>query len=420
MTADRFFARRGDALFCEDLALRVIADAVGTPCYVYSRAAIERAWRDLDSGFGSHPHTICYAVKANSNLAVLDVLSRLGSGFDIVSGGELERVLAAGGDPSKVVFSGVAKTAAEIEQALNAGVACIDIESLPELDRIAKVAERIGKVAPIALRINPDVDAKTHPYIATGLREAKFGIPLNDALVVYSNAQQESALAVTGIAMHIGSQIVETGPYIDAVSRIAELVKELQAAGIVLQHIDIGGGFGIQYRNEQPPTSGVFAASVLKTLRQHGVELPVYTEPGRSIVGNAGVLLTRVEYLKENGARNFAIVDTGMNDLLRPALYAAWHEIEPIQMRAGQATVYDVVGPVCETGDVLGENRALTIAPDDVLAVRDAGAYGSVMSSNYNTRPRAAEVMVDGDQFYVVREREAVEHLWAGEQLLPK
>ncbi len=420
MTADRFFVRRGDELHCEDLALRAIADAVGTPCYVYSRAAIEYAWRELDSGFGSHPHTICYAVKANSNLAVLDVLSRLGSGFDIVSGGELERVLAAGGDPSRVVFSGVAKTAAEIEQALHAGVACVDIESMPELDRVAAVATRTGRVAPIALRINPDVDAKTHPYIATGLREAKFGIPLSEALPVYRKAQQENALAVTGIAMHIGSQIVETGPYADAVARIAEMINELRASGITLQHVDIGGGFGIHYRNEQPPSSKAFAECVLTTLRQHGIELPVFIEPGRSIVGNAGVLLTKVVYLKENGARNFAIVDTGMNDLLRPALYGAWHKIEPIQQRAGQAKVYDVVGPVCETGDVLGENRELTIAPDDVLAVRDTGAYGSVMSSNYNTRPRAAEVMVDSDRFFVVREREAVEHLWAGEQLLPK
>jgi len=417
--SDLSFARRGDTLYCEDVALSAIAAAVGTPCYVYSRSAIESAWQALDRAFGTHPHTICYAVKANGNLAVLDVLARLGSGFDIVSGGELRRVQIAGGDLGKVVFSGVAKSVAEIDQALKAGVFCIDVESVAELERVAQVAAGHPAPAPVALRINPDVDAKTHPYIATGLREAKFGIPIDDAVTAYRRAQAFTSVRISGVAMHIGSQIVATDPFTDAVARMARLIGALRAEGIEIGHVDVGGGFGIRYRDEQLVAPAEFIDALLAGLGREGVDLPVVIEPGRSIVGNAGVLLTTVEYLKRNGTRNFAVVDAGMNDLLRPALYQAWHGIEPVQVKKGPAAIYDVVGPICESGDVLGSDRELAIAADDVLAVMSAGAYGAAMSSNYNARPLAAEVMVDGDQFYLVRQRESMETLLAGESVLP-
>lgn len=418
--SNHFFVRRGDVLYCEAVPLNAIASAVGTPCYVYSRAGIENAWQEMDAAFGDHPHTICYAVKANGNLAVLDLLARLGSGFDIVSGGELQRVLCAGGDPAKVVFSGVAKSTSEIEQALQAQVHCIDIESGAELERVARVAAAQNVRASIALRVNPDVDPETHPYIATGLNQAKFGIPIEGAFALYQRAAQLESINVTGVAMHIGSQIVTTAPFTDAVGRLAQLVCDMQRAGIELQHVDIGGGLGIRYRDEEPPTAAQYIGAVLATLREHDLRLPLIVEPGRSIVGNAGVLLTKVEYLKSNVGRNFAIVDAGMNDLLRPALYQAWQGIETVVLRDRPHTVYDVVGPICETGDVLGQDRELAIAADDLLAVMSAGAYGASMSSNYNARPRPAEVMVDGDQFHIVRQRESVDALLAGESMLPR
>ena len=404
--SNNFFVRRGDVLYCEAVPLNAIASAVGTPCYVYSRAGIENAWREMDAAFGDHPHTICYAVKANGNLAVLDLLARLGSGFDIVSGGELQRVLCAGGDPAKVVFSGVAKSTSEIEQALQAELHCIDIESGAELERVAQVAAAHNVRAPIALRVNPDVDPKTHPYIATGLNQAKFGIPIEGAFALYQRAGQLESINITGVAMHIGSQIVTTAPFTDAVGRVAQLVCDVQRAGIELQHVDIGGGLGIRYRDEEPPTAAQYIGAILATLR--------------SIVGNAGVLLTKVEYLKSNVGRNFAVVDAGMNDLLRPALYQAWQGIETVVLRDRPHTVYDVVGPICETGDVLGRDRELAIAADDLLAVMSSGAYGASMSSNYNARPRPTEVMVDGDQFHVVRQRESIDALLAGESMLPR
>jgi len=416
------FTYRGDRLYAEGVALSEIANKLGTPCYVYSRAHIEAQWRAFDQAFGVRDHLVCYAVKANSNLGLLNVLARLGSGFDIVSVGELERVLAADGDPGKVVFSGVGKGVHEIERALEVGIACFNVESEAELVVLNEVAARLGRHAPVSLRINPDVDAKTHPYISTGLKESKFGIPMREARAAYHVAQKLSHLRIVGVDCHIGSQLTELAPFADALERVLALVGQLAADGIALQHLDLGGGLGIRYRDEQPPAPGEYVAAFLQKLDAHGDRyrnLKLLIEPGRAIVGNAGVLLTRVQYLKHAEAKNFAIVDAAMNDLMRPALYDAWQDIAPVLKRAGAAQQYDVVGPVCESGDFLGQDRTLKLQAGDLLAVCSAGAYGSSMSSNYNTRPRAPEVMVDGERFHVVRRRETIEELLLPESLLP-
>jgi len=416
------FTYRGDHLYAEGVALSEIAEKYGTPCYVYSRAHIEAQWRAFDQAFGARDHLVCYAVKANSNLGLLNVLARLGSGFDIVSVGELERVLAADGDPGKVVFSGVGKGVHEIERALEAGIACFNVESEAELVVLNEVASRLGRHAPVSLRINPDVDAKTHPYISTGLKESKFGIPMREARAAYHVARQLSHLRIVGVDCHIGSQLTELAPFADALERVLALVDQLAADGIVLQHLDLGGGLGIRYRDEQPPAPAEYVADFLRRLDAHAGRyrhLKLLIEPGRAIVGNAGVLLTRVQYLKHVEARNFAIVDAAMNDLMRPALYDAWQDIAPVLKRAGAAQQFDVVGPVCESGDFLGKDRTLKVHAGDLLAVCSAGAYGSSMSSNYNTRPRAPEVMVEGEQYHVVRRRETIEELLLPESLLP-
>lgn len=417
------FNYRGEHLYAEGVALGDIADKHGTPCYVYSRAHIESQWRAFDQAFGARDHLVCYAVKANSNLGLLNVLARLGSGFDIVSVGELERVLAADGDPGKVVFSGVGKGVHEIERALEAGIACFNVESEAELVVLNEVATRLGQRAPVSLRINPDVDAKTHPYISTGLKESKFGIPMREARAAYHVAQQLSHLRIIGVDCHIGSQLTELAPFADALERVLALVDQLAADGIALQHLDLGGGLGIRYRDEQPPAPGEYVAAFLQRINAHGDRyrnLKLLIEPGRAIVGNAGVLLTRVQYLKHAETKNFAIVDAAMNDLMRPALYDAWQDIAPVLKRTGAAQLYDVVGPVCESGDFLGQDRTLKVQAGDLLAVCSAGAYGSSMSSNYNTRPRAPEVMVDGERFHVVRRRETIEELLLPESLLPR
>jgi len=413
------FSYRDGHLQAEAVDLAEIAAQIGTPCYVYSRATLERHWRVFDEALGTHPHLICYAVKANSSLAVLQVLARLGSGFDIVSEGELARVLRAGGDPSRIVFSGVGKRASEMRAALEAGIRCFNVESEPELQRLNEVAGESGDVAPVSLRVNPDVDAGTHPYISTGLRDNKFGIDVDIALDTFRRAADLPNLEVTGIDCHIGSQLTDITPFVDALERVLLLVDRLQEDGITLQHIDLGGGLGIQYeQQDHPPLPDAYALELLAHL--NGRPQQLLLEPGRAIAGNAGILLTRVEYLKHTQHKNFAIVDAAMNDLQRPALYNAWHEIVPVQPREGDTTSYDVVGPVCETGDFLGKQRELALAGGDLLAVRSAGAYGFTMSSNYNSRPRAAEVMVDGDQLHVIRERESIDDLYRGEQLLPE
>jgi len=416
---DHFNFRDG-VLYAEEVPLAVIAQEVGTPCYIYSKATVERHWHAFDSAFGSYPHLICYSVKANSNLALLNVLARLGSGFDIVSGGELERVLGAGGAAESIVFSGVGKAEWEIRLALEVGVRSINVESETELERVDAVARSLGCVAPIALRVNPDVDAKTHPYIATGLKNTKFGIPIDSALHGYRRALAMRNLRVAGVACHIGSQLTQTEPYIDALSRVLNLIDELSPLGIVIEHLDLGGGLGIRYRDERPPLPADFARAILARLTHQRERIPIIIEPGRAISGNAGVLVSRVEYLKPGPQNDFAIIDAAMNDLIRPALYDAWQEIVTVREgRHNQSRTYDVVGPVCETADVLGKNRSLDIAPGDLVAIRSAGAYAAVMSSNYNSRPRAAEVMVDGDQFHVVRRRESLQDLFALESLLP-
>ncbi|MGK0673832.1 MAG: diaminopimelate decarboxylase [Halothiobacillaceae bacterium] len=411
------FPRRDGVLYAEDVPLSVAAAIHGTPTYVYSRAAIEARFRAYDAAFGRQPHLVCFAVKANSNLAVLNLLARLGAGFDIVSGGELERVLAAGGEASKVVFSGVGKSRAEMARALEVGIRCFNVESLPELDRLNEVALVHGTRAPVSLRVNPDVDAKTHPYISTGLRENKFGIAIEDAETAYLRAAALPGLAVVGVACHIGSQLTELAPFIDALERVLVLVERLAVQGVRLHHLDLGGGLGIRYRDETPPTPAELIGALMDRLGQTDYELIV--EPGRSIVGNAGVLLTRVELLKHGPYKDFAVVDAAMNDLMRPALYGSWMDIQPVVARKGEPREYDVVGPVCETGDFLGKGRSLVLVEGDVLAIMGAGAYGFTMSSNYNTRPRAAEVMVDGSVMHVVREREHLPDLWRGERLLP-
>lgn len=412
------FCYRDGRLWAEGVEVATIASAHGTPCYIYSRATIERHWRVFHDAFAPHPHLLCYAVKANSNLAVLDIMARLGSGFDIVSVGELERVLAAGGDPSRIVFSGVAKRRDEIARALTVGIRCFNVESEPELRLIDAVAAELGTRAAIALRVNPDVDATTHPYISTGLKENKFGIAIEQAPAIYALAQRLSHVQPVGVACHIGSQITQIEPMVDALERVLTLVRQLEAQGISVHEIDIGGGLGIRYQDETPPSPAEQARALLVKL--DGLPYRIVLEPGRAIVGNGGILVTRVEFLKLGERKHFALVDAAMNDLLRPALYSAWQRIVPVRVRDDiPARRYDVVGPVCETGDFLGKDRELAIQAGDLLAVRSAGAYGFVMSSNYNTRPRVPEVMVDGDRFHLVRKRETVAELYAAESTLP-
>ncbi|MCL7928719.1 diaminopimelate decarboxylase [Halomonas llamarensis] len=416
------FNYRDGVLYAEDVPLSRIAAEHGTPCYVYSKATLARHFRAYTEALGSQSHLICYAVKANSNLAVLGLLAKLGAGFDIVSVGELERVLVAGGDPTKVVFSGVAKQASEMARALEVGIKCFNVESRPELERLNAVAGELGKTAPVSLRVNPDVDAGSHPYISTGLKDNKFGIPVDEALAVYELAASLSHVSVVGLDCHIGSQLTETAPFLDALERLLILMERLHERGIEIEHLDLGGGLGVPYRDEKPPQPFDYASQLLSRLSRWkgGKKLILLFEPGRSIAANAGVMLTRVEFLKPGESKNFAIVDAGMNDLIRPSLYQAWQAIVPVDTRnAREKAVYDVVGPVCETGDFLGKERELAIAENDLLAVRSAGAYGFVMASNYNSRPRPAELMVDGDACYVVRRRESIESLWAGEALLP-
>ena len=406
-----------DASVVEDVALDRIAREVGTPCFVYSRAAIEHAWLEYDRALAGIAHEVCYAVKANSNLAVIDVLGRLGAGFDIVSGGELERVLAVRVPASRVVFSGVGKGDAEMAAALEAGVGCFNIESAQELDRLAALAASAGKRAPVSLRVNPDIDARTHPYITTGLRENKFGIPIDEAPGLYARAAAIPSLDIRGIDCHLGSQLASLDPFLGALDRMLALVDSLARDGIALAHINVGGGLGIRYRDETPPAPAALAGAIVERLGSRNLVLVL--EPGRSIVGNAGVLLTRVEYLKHNGEKRFAVVDAAMNDLLRPALYDAWHDIVAVNPRDGIPEPCEIVGPVCESGDFLARARRLVLEPGDLLSVQSAGAYGFVMSSNYNTRPRAAEVMVDRGRYHVVRQRERVRDLFAGESVLP-
>ena len=412
-----FFSYQDETLCAESVRLLEIAERFGTPSYVYSRAALEFAYREFDQACSGHDVLICYSVKANSNLAVLNVLARLGSGFDIVSGGELARVLAAGGSAAKTVFSGVGKSEAEMRRALEVGVLCFNVESEGELARLAAVAHSMGKIAPVSLRINPDVDPKTHPYIATGLRESKFGIPYDAALPLYRRAMKLADLRVVGIDVHIGSQITEVEPFVVALEKVLEFVDVLDATGVHLEHLDLGGGLGIRYRDEAPPAAKDYLERLFQRLGKR--EMRILFEPGRSLVGNTGILLTRVEYLKLGGAKSFVVTDAAMNDLLRPALYDAWHDILPVARRNGPARRYDVVGPVCESADFLARGRELTVAAGDLLAIMSAGAYGMTMSSNYNSRPRPAEVMVDGKTAYLVRNRESTEGLFASERLLP-
>ena len=412
------FAYSNGALHAEGIALAEIADRFGTPCYVYSRAAIEQQWQHYDQALAHHKHLICYAVKANSNLAVLNLLTRLGSGFDIVSVGELERVLRAGGNASQIVFSGVGKKANEMQRALEAGIKCFNVESRAELEQLNQVASDLNMKAPVSLRVNPNVDAETHPYIATGLRENKFGIVFEEAVEIYTAAANMGNIEIVGIDCHIGSQITDVIPFIDALKKIMELINVLCDQGITLQHVDIGGGLGICYQDESPPTIEEYAEKVLEIFSDTTYE--IILEPGRSILGNAGALLTRVEYLKSNTDKNFAIVDGAMNDLLRPAMYSAWHDILPLaEQKADLGEMYDIVGPVCETGDFLGKDRQLQLQEGDLLAISSAGAYGFTMSSTYNSRPRACEVMVDGNEVFEIRRRETIDELMKGESILP-
>ncbi|MDH0700882.1 diaminopimelate decarboxylase [Pseudomonas sp. NFACC19-2] len=411
------FNYRDGELFAEGVALSALAQRFGTPTYVYSRAHIEGQYRAYADALAGMPHLVCFAVKANSNIGVLNVLARLGAGFDIVSSGELERVLAAGGEPSRIVFSGVGKSRDDMRRALEVGVHCFNVESNVELERLQKVAAELGVKAPVSLRVNPDVDAGTHPYISTGLKENKFGIDIEQAEAVYARAAELPNLEVIGVDCHIGSQLTTLEPFLDALDRLLLLVDKLAARGITIKHLDLGGGLGVQYRDEQPPLAGDYITAVRKRLQ--GRDLGLVFEPGRFIVANAGVLLTQVEYLKHTEHKDFAIVDAAMNDLIRPALYQAWMDVSPVQPREGESRNYDLVGPICETGDFLAKDRQLVLAEGDLLAVRSAGAYGFVMSSNYNTRGRAAEVLVDGEQAYEVRRRETVQELYAGESLLP-
>lgn len=411
-----YFHYQQDQLYAESVALADIAGRFSTPCYVYSRAALTDAYRQFADALQGREHLICFAVKSNSNLAILNLFARLGAGFDIVSGGELQRVLAAGGDADKVVFSGVGKTEAEMRLALEAGILCFNVESAAELDRLDSVAGSMGKIAPVSLRVNPDVDAKTHPYISTGLKQNKFGVAYTEALALYRKAAGLPHLRVTGMDCHIGSQLTETSPFIAAAEKVLALVDQLSDEGIVLEHLDLGGGLGIRYDDETPPSITDYARALLAALQGRTEKLIV--EPGRVLVGNAGVLLTRVEYLKPGEEKNFAIVDAAMNDLMRPALYDAYHAIQTVVRSSVSAQKYEVVGPVCETGDFLGHARELAVEQGALLAVMSAGAYGMSMSSNYNTRPRAAEIMVDGAAIHLIRERESVQQLFAGEKII--
>ena len=414
---DHFEYRNGQ-LFAENLPVADIAREYGTPCYIYSRATLERHWHAFNDAFGTQPHLVCYAVKANSNIAILNLFARLGSGFDIVSVGELERVLRAGGDPSKVVFSGVGKKASEIRRALAVGIRCFNVESEPELARINAVAGEMGKIAPISLRVNPDVDAQTHPYISTGLKENKFGIEISRAEAVYLKAAAMPHLNVVGIDCHIGSQLLTLSPFMDALQRVLALAERLAAQGVKVHHLDIGGGLGVRYRDDQvAPTPAEYMAQLFTDERLRGYE--IFVEPGRAIAANAGILVTEVEFLKMAEYKNFAVIDAAMNDLIRPALYSAWQEIIPVVPRDGETATYDIVGPVCETGDFLGKERDLNIQAGDLLVVRSSGAYGFTMSSNYNTRPRAVEIMVDGSAVHVIRQRETLADLMNGEFILP-
>ncbi|MCG7537485.1 diaminopimelate decarboxylase [Pseudoalteromonas sp. OOF1S-7] len=415
-----FFHYQDNQLHAEQVAIRDIAKNYGTPCYVYSRKTLERHYHAFTDAAQGHPHLVCYAVKANSNLAVLNVLARLGAGFDIVSQGELARVLKAGGDPAKIVFSGVAKTAQEIAFALKTGIKCFNVESAAELRRISEVASELALLAPISIRVNPDIDAKTHPYISTGLKENKFGIDIKEAFNVYQLACALPGIEVVGIDFHIGSQLTEVAPFIAALDKVLALVNTLESAGITLKHLDIGGGLGVPYDSEKPPHPSAYAAEVKARLAEYQ-HLELIFEPGRAIAANAGILVTKVEYLKPTKDKHFAIVDAGMNDMLRPSLYQAWQQIIAVAPRQDDTPLhtYDVVGPVCETGDFIGKDRPLAIQPGDLLAQRGAGAYGFTMSSNYNSRPRIAEIMVDGDTCHLIRQRETLESLWQGEQVLP-
>ncbi|MEG9480938.1 diaminopimelate decarboxylase [Mannheimia sp. HC-2023] len=413
------FEYKNNQLFAEDIAISDIIKQHGTPAYIYSRATLERHWHAFNNAFGSHPHLVCFAVKSNSNIALLNVMARLGSGFDIVSQGELERVLAAGGDPAKVVFSGVAKSHIEIKRALEVGIRCFNIESISELHRINEVAGQLGKVAPISLRVNPDVDAHTHPYISTGLKENKFGVSVTQAREVYRLAKTLPNVKITGMDCHIGSQLTELQPFLDATDRLIILMEQLREDGIELHHLDLGGGLGVPYNGEEPPHPTEYAKALLEKLKGYE-NLEIIIEPGRAITANAGILVTKVEYLKQNEDRNFAIVDTGMNDMIRPALYEAYMQITEVDKTLNRQTaIYDVVGPICETSDFLGKQRELSIAEGDLIAVRSAGAYGAAMSSTYNSRPQAAEIMVDGNQAHLIKARASFADLWRLEKLLP-
>jgi diaminopimelate decarboxylase len=412
-----YFNYKNDELYAEEVSVQDIVYQHGSPCYIYSRVTLERHWRAFDDAFDDQKHLICYAVKANSNIAILNLLARLGSGFDIVSLGEMERVIAAGGDPKKIVFSGVGKREDEILASLKIGIRCFNVEVSGELDRIDILAEQLGVIAPVSFRVNPDVDAKTHPYISTGLKENKFGIDFTQALTEYRRAAAMANVKVVGIDCHIGSQLTDSRPFLDALDRVLDLVNALEAEGIRLHHIDLGGGLGICYKDEQPPEPSDYIQAMLARLGKQPYE--ILLEPGRAIVGNAGILVTQVEYLKATPHKNFAIVDAAMNDLIRPSLYDAWQEIIPVTKQSDTPELHwDIVGPVCETGDFLGKDRVLAIKQGDLLAIRSSGAYGFSMSSNYNSRPRCPEIMVDGTKVRVIRDRERISHLWAGEHLL--
>ena len=414
-----FFQYKNNQLMAENLPVKQLAEQFGTPLYIYSKATLERHWHAFDNAFGEHPHLVCFAVKSNPNIAILNVMAKLGSGFDIVSQGELERVLAAGGDAAKVVFSGVAKSHQEIARALEVNIRCFNVESEAELLRINQIAGEMGKIAPISLRVNPDVDAHTHPYISTGLKENKFGVSVEQAREVYKLAATLPNIKIVGMDCHIGSQLTELQPFLDAVDRLIVLMEQLKQDGIALKHLDLGGGLGVTYTDEAPPHPTEYAKALWEKLSAFS-ELEIIVEPGRAITANAGILVTKVEYLKSNESRNFAIVDAGMNDMIRPALYQAYMNILEIDRTlAREEKIYDVVGPICETSDFLGKQRKLAIAEGDYLAQRSAGAYGASMSSNYNSRPRTAEVMVDGDKAYLIRRREALNELWQLESLLP-
>ena len=412
-----FFQYKNEQLYVEDLPVKQLAEEFSTPLYIYSRATLERHWHAFDSALGDHPHLICYAVKANSNIGILNVMAKLGSGFDIVSQGELERVLEAGGEASKVVFSGVAKSRAEIMRALEVGIRCFNVESIAELHHINQIAGEMGKVAPISLRVNPDVDAHTHPYISTGLKENKFGVSVDEAREVYKLAATLPHVKITGMDCHIGSQLTELQPFLDATDRLIRLIEQLKEDGITLKHLDLGGGLGVTYTDETPPHPSDYATALLNKLKDYE-DLEIILEPGRAIAANAGILVAKVQYLKSNESRNFAITDTGMNDMIRPALYEAYMNIIEIDRTLErEKTIYDVVGPVCETSDFLGKQRELAIAEGDYIAQRSAGAYGASMSSNYNSRPRTAEVLVDGDKAHLIRRRENLSELWALESI---